>query len=178
MCYSKVNERDNLIKQMKTLFLMRHAKSSWKDEKLPDFDRPLNSRGKAAAGLMGSLIQKKKLAPELVLSSPAVRARETIDIVMKAASLRAELRYDQRIYEASPLRLLEVISEIEEDRKRVLLVGHNPGMEELLEMLTGHVEHVATGALLKIDLAAAKWSRVLEGRGNLDWIAKPKDLAN
>lgn len=161
---------------MKTLFLLRHAKSSWKDEKLADFDRPLNSRGKAAAELMGTLIQKRKLAPELVLSSPAVRTRETIDILMKAARLRSEVRYDQRIYEAGPLRLLEVISEIEEDKSKVLLVGHNPGLEELLQMLTGRIEQMATATLAKIDLNAAKWAKAVERGATVDWVVRPKEL--
>jgi len=161
---------------MKTLFILRHAKSSWKDDSLQDFDRPLNGRGRKGAELIGTLIRNKKLMPDLVLSSPAVRARETIEIVMKTAKLSAELRYDQRIYEASPLRLLEVISQIEEDKNRVLLVGHNPGLEELLQVLTGSVEHMATGTLGKIDLKATKWTKALEDKGSLDWLVKPKEL--
>jgi len=161
---------------MKTLFILRHAKSSWKDDSLQDFDRPLNGRGRKAGELIGTLMREKKLTPDLVLSSPAVRARETIEIVMKTARLPAELRYDQRIYEAGPLRLLEVISQIEEDKSSVLLVGHNPGLEELLQVLTGRVEHMATGTLGKIDLKATKWSKPLEDKGSLDWLVKAKEL--
>ena len=95
---------------------------------------------------------------------------------MKTVKLTAELRYDQRIYEASPLVLVEVISQIEEDKSNVLLVGHNPGMENLLEILTGEVAQMATGTLARIDLKAAKWSKALEGQGNLDWLVKPKEL--
>ncbi len=161
---------------MKTLFILRHAKSSWKDDSLQDFDRPLNGRGRKAAELIGTLMKNKKLTPDLVLCSPAVRARETIQIVMKTARLPAELRYDQRIYEAGTLQLLEVISQIEEDKDSVLLVGHNPGLEELLQVLTSSVEHMATGTLGKIDLKAAKWSKALEDKGTLDWLVKAKDL--
>ena len=96
---------------------------------------------------------------------------------MKTAKLQSELRFDQRIYEAGPLRLLEVVSQIEEDRSTVLLVGHNPGMEELLQLLTGGTEHMATGTLAQIDFKAASWSKVLEEKGSLDWIVKPKELA-
>ncbi len=161
---------------MKTLFILRHAKSSWKDDSLQDFDRPLNGRGRKAAEVIGTLMRNKKLTPDLVLSSPAVRARETIQIVMKTARLPVELRYDQRIYEAGPLQLLEVISQIEEDKDSVLLVGHNPGLEELLQVLTGSVEHMATATLGKIDLKAAKWSKALEDKGTLDWLVKAKEL--
>jgi phosphohistidine phosphatase len=162
--------------KMKTLLLLRHAKSSWKDTGLQDFDRPLNGRGRKSAEMIGRFIKKQRVAPDLLLSSPAIRARETIETIMKTAKLPAELRYDQRIYEAGPLRLLEVVSQIEEEHSTVLLVGHNPGMEELLRLLTDRVEHMATGTLAKIDLKAAGWSKVLEGKGSLDWIVKPKEL--
>jgi len=162
---------------MKTLLLLRHAKSSWKDAGLQDFDRPLNERGKKAAEMMGRFIKNKQVAPDLLLSSPAIRARETIEIVIETAKLKSELRYDERIYEASPLRLLEVVSQIEEERKIVVLVGHNPGMEELLKLLTDCVEHMATGTLAKIDFKATGWDDVLNEKGGLDWIVSPKELA-
>ncbi|MGH9906510.1 MAG: SixA phosphatase family protein [Pyrinomonadaceae bacterium] len=161
---------------MKTIFLLRHAKSSWKDPSLADFDRPLNSRGRKAAELIGGFIRREKIIPDLVLSSPAVRARETIEIVMKSAKLPSELRYDQRIYEAGPLRLLEVISQIEEDKTSVVLVGHNPGMEELLQVLTGRVERLSTGNLGKISLGTTKWSKTADKKGTLDWLIKPIEL--
>jgi phosphohistidine phosphatase len=161
---------------MKTLLLLRHAKSSLKDSSLQDFDRPLNGRGKKAAETIGRFIRDKQVVPDLILSSPAIRARETVEIVIKTAKLRSELRYDERIYEASPQRLLEVVSQIDEERKIVLLVGHNPGLEELLKLLTDRDEHMATGTLARIDLKAASWDQVLEGKGNLEWIVRPKEL--
>jgi len=161
---------------MKTLFLLRHAKSSWNDSNLQDFDRPLNARGKKGAELIAAFIKKEKVSPDLIISSPAVRARETIEIIVKAAKPPAELRFDQRIYEATSLVLNEVISQIEEDKSSVLLVGHNPGMENLLEMLTGQVGNMATATLARIDLKADKWTRALEGQGKLEWLVKPKDL--
>lgn len=162
---------------MKTLFLLRHAKSSGANSALADFDRPLNGRGKRAAEAIGRFMRKQEMSPDLVLSSPAVRARETIGIVIKATKLPAEVRYDQRIYEAGPLRLLEVISEIEEKRSEVLVVGHNPGMEELLQLFTGRIERMATGTLAKIDLKTTKWSKAADHRGNLAWLVRPKELA-
>ncbi len=162
---------------MKTLFLLRHAKSSSNDPNLQDFDRPLNARGRGAAELIGAYIKEHEVSPDLVMSSPAVRARETIEIILKTAKLTAELRFDQRIYEASPLVLIEVISQIEEDKSNVLLVGHNPGMESLVEMLTCQAVTMATGTLARINLKADRWTRALEEQGNLDWVVKPKDLA-
>jgi phosphohistidine phosphatase len=161
---------------MKTLFLLRHAKSSWKDATLPDFDRPLSGRGTKAAELVASFMSKKKVVPELILSSPAVRTRQTADIIIKTAKFRAELRYDQRIYEAGPVRLLEVISEIDQDKKRVMLVGHNPGLEELLHMLTGRVEQMPTATLVKISLTAVRWAKAVERGATIDWVMRPKEL--
>ena len=162
---------------MKTLLLLRHAKSSWKEDGLRDFDRPLNGRGKKAAETMGRFIRKKKVVPDLVVSSPAVRARETIEAIMKIAELPSELRYDDRIYDAGAMRLMEVISEIDDERNTVLMVGHNPGMEELLGLLTDQLEHMATGTLARINLNGASWSNVVAEKGSLEWIVKPKELA-
>lgn len=157
---------------MKTLLLLRHAKSSWKDEKLSDFERPLNSRGRKAAEMMGSVFQDKELAPDLVLSSSALRARETTEIVMRSAKLRTDLRFDERIYEASASRLLEVIGEIEKGIRSVLIVGHNPGMEELVLAMTGETATMSTATLASITFKASNWNALENGK--LDWVVRPK----
>ena len=161
---------------MKTLFLLRHAKSSRKDQSLPDFERPLNGRGKQAAEKIGRYLKRELIVPELVLSSPAARARETIERVAKAAKWSVEVRFDQRIYEAGGLRLLEVISQIENERKAVLLVGHNPGIEELLMLLAGESKKVPTGALMKLELKSSKWTTAADKRAKLAWLIKPRKL--
>ncbi len=161
---------------MKTLMLLRHAKSSWNDASLADFDRPLNDRGRKAAGTVGKFLARQKLAIDLVLCSPALRARQTVGLVLKASDASPETRFDQRIYEASSGRLLEVVSQIDDDRKIVLLVGHNPGMEDLLSVLTGREERMQTAALAKISFNLKKWDRVTAGRGVLDSLVRVKDL--
>src|SRR5687767_5425472 len=132
---------------MKALYLLRHAKSSWKEPGLQDFDRPLNNRGREAAPLVGRLIRKGKLRIDLLLSSPAVRARQTAALVREAAGLTAELLYDERIYEADADALLEVVRQAADSADALMLVGHNPGMEELLKLLTGEEEQMPTAAL-------------------------------
>jgi phosphohistidine phosphatase len=92
---------------MKTLYLLRHAKSSWKDPSLQDFDRPLNGRGREAAPLVGRFIRKRKLRVDLILGSPAARARQTAALVKEAAGLSADLLFDERIYEADVAALLD-----------------------------------------------------------------------
>lgn len=166
------------LKDMKTLYLLRHAKSSWKDESLLDIERPLNGRGRKASQTIGGFLKKEKTIPDLVLSSSAVRARQTTDIVMEAAGLSTDLRFDERIYEAGPQRLLEVVRQIEKSRETVLLVGHNPGLEKLLELLTGTVETMPTGTLSKIVLTASNWAGISDKGGTLEWIVKPKQLQN
>ena len=161
---------------MKTLLLLRHAKAENAAPGSPDFDRALNERGKKEAQAIGRFIRKQNLVVELVLCSPAIRARETAELVLSAAEVTASVRYDKRIYEAAPRQLLEVISEVEEEQTTVLLVGHNPGMEELLRALTGMEEPLATGTLARIDFSFDAWNGVTEDRGSLELIVRPNEL--
>ncbi len=161
---------------MKTLLLLRHAKSSWKDASVKDFDRPLTQRGLKAAPAVGRLIRKRKLQPDLVLSSPAERARQTTELVLAGAGLKIEVRHDERIYEATVARLLEVVTQIEDDANVAMLVGHNPGLSELFTALTGESESLPTAALACIELDVEKWNKVRAGTGRLEWLVKPKKL--
>lgn len=162
---------------MKTLFLLRHAKSSWNDASLTDFERPLNERGQNAAPLIGEFMRRQKLRPNLILCSPAERARQTIALVSQAAAFKAELRYDERIYAATRARLSAVVSQIDEGVGKVLLVGHNPGLEELIESLTGEVLRMPTAALALITLNIERWAETREQCGQLIQLVKPKELA-
>lgn len=162
---------------MKTLFLLRHAKSSWRDTTLPDFERPLNKRGKQAAPLIGKFMRREQLRPQLVLCSPAKRARQTVLLVMQAAAFKADLRFDERIYAATLPRLLIVLSQIDERADAALVVGHNPGMEELVQALTNEVRHMPTAALAHITLNIERWSDIREQSGDLVRLVRPKELA-
>ena len=155
---------------------MRHAKSSWGDGSLADFDRPLNERGLKAAPLVGRFMRKQKLRPDLILCSPAERARQTVSLVVEAAGLGVPLRYDERIYEATSARLVEVVSQIEEDAGEAMLVGHNPGLEVLLERLTGESRRMPTAALARVALDVEKWSKVHDGAGRVELFVKPREL--
>jgi phosphohistidine phosphatase len=162
---------------MKTLLLLRHAKAENAAPGSSDLKRALNDRGKKEAQAIGTFMRKHNLAAGLVLCSPAVRARETAELVLAAAEVTASVQYDERIYEASPRQLLEVISEVDEDQSAMLLVGHNPGMEELLRALTGMGGPMATGTLAKIDFNFDDWNRVNEDSGSLELIVRPDELA-
>ena len=162
---------------MKTLLLLRHAKSSWEDTGLRDFDRPLNERGLKAAPLIGREMKRRKLQPELIVSSTAQRARQTIELVTKAAGLTAKVRFDERIYDASARRLFEIVAEFEQELDGVLMVGHNPGFEQLASLLTGENQQLKTASLACIELGLEKWQAVAPGIGKLKWIVDPKSLA-
>lgn len=165
------------------LYLLRHAKSSWDDPEQRDFDRPLAKRGRRAATAMGKLLQRHGPQPDLVLCSPAARARETWERV--AAELRTvpPIRLLRSLYMASPSRLLERIRAVEEPVETLLLVGHNPGMENLAALLSGPgsdrkaLERLSakfpTTALAGFDLDAP-WSAVGSSSGRLVEFITPK----
>lgn len=162
---------------MKILLLLRHAKSSWENSDLADFDRPLNSRGLEAAPLAGNFIYDSKLQTDLILSSPAKRAKQTAVLVKETGQIPAKIRYDEKIYEASPPALLQILSEQEDKNEKVLLVGHNPGLEELIKTLTGESVIMETAALAKIILQIEKWKDISANCGQLEFVWLPEKEA-
>jgi phosphohistidine phosphatase len=122
---------------MLTLSLLRHAKSSWDDPALGDFDRPLNKRGETAAPRVGAYMSKHGIAPDLVLCSPAARARQTLDLVLPHLSGGPTVVYEEGFYLAAPSVMLARVQHIEAKVRHVLLVGHNPGLQALALELAG-----------------------------------------
>lgn len=162
-------------RKMKTLYIMRHAKSSWADTDLADFDRPLNDRGQRDAPFMGNVMRDNGYAPDIILSSPAVRARETARLAKQGGSLDGDLVPDDRIYEASPQTLRQVIAEVNDKFTSAMLVGHNPGIEGFIRYLTGTLEPMPTAALAVVELNTASWSGVAATSGKVIKIIRPKD---
>ena len=183
------NEPDNVMKtntnqtashlpiDMKTLYILRHAKSSWDNADLSDFERPLNERGLKAAPLMGDVMKANQFAPDLILSSPANRAKQTAALVKESAGIESEIQFDERIYEASLATLLEIVAGQNENAASVLLVGHNPGMEALVKFLSGKLEPMPTAALAVVDLETDKWSEINSASGSLRVLIRPKEIA-
>jgi len=161
---------------MKTLLLLRHAKSVKNDGTLVDFDRSLNDRGKADAKLIGTFLGDQKILPDLVVSSPAKRARRTAELVLHAADWNRTPEFDERIYDASLYRLLEVVSAIDLSNDMVMLVGHNPGFEELAAALTGEIARLPTCAVAAIELQVNDWAKAAVRAGKLKWLVTPKSL--
>ncbi|MEJ7849337.1 MAG: histidine phosphatase family protein [Pyrinomonadaceae bacterium] len=160
---------------MKNLYILRHAKSSWEQPGIADFDRALNHRGLVATPFMGELIARKEYLPDLIISSPAKRAMQTAVIVKESSGSNAELRFDERIYEASPQALRQVVSEVGEETNSAMIVGHNPGIEGFIKYLTDKSEPMPTAAFVSITLNIDRWSDLSADCGDLQEIIRPKE---
>ena len=162
---------------MKRLLLLRHAKSSWKDLTLADHDRPLKKRGKVAAPRMGALAREQGVVPELVLCSTASRARATAAMFAEEAGYAGEMKFDRELYLAEPSRILDFVAACTPDTvSSVMVVGHNPGLEELVEQLTGEIELFPTAAFAEIHLPITSWKEVCSARGALVNLWRPREL--
>jgi len=172
---------------MPTLLLLRHAKSSWEDPTLEDFERPLSKRGARAAPLIGARLAREKLKPELVLCSPAVRTRATLALVVpELVGAAPEIVYEDALYLATAADLVERLRRLEPRWLRVMIVGHNPGLHAAALSLTGggarkDIAALATGfptaALAVLELPGAGWSSLAPASCRLELFVTPKELA-
>ena len=146
---------------MKELLILRHAKSSWDDPALRDHDRPLNKRGRKASKRMGKLLADEDIVPDLIISSTAVRARTTAERAAKASGYDEDIELREALYHASPAAILDEVATVDDGIERLMVVGHNPGMEALTGMLSGVYHRFPTAALMHVrfeDIEA--WSQV------------------
>jgi phosphohistidine phosphatase len=172
--------------RMKTLGLFRHAKSDWNDARLRDFDRPLNERGVKGAAVMGAHIVGQGTKWYRIISSPAVRAAQSVEIAAQAAGTNPAIIWDRRIYLASSASLLDLLRDQEGDPASILMVGHNPGLEDLIfdlvpddgsSPLRDIVEEkfpTATFAVLELDIDS--WSDADDGCARLVHLVRPRDI--
>ncbi len=161
---------------MKTLYLARHAKSSWKYPKLDDFERPLNKRGRKNAPLMGSVLVKLKVAPDLIISSPANRAAMTARVLAAAIDYPLEnIQYSEAIYEFSEFALIEVIQQIDDELKAVMLFGHNPGITGLANYVGDQsISNIPTCGVFCAELNISSWADISEQCGKMIFFEFPK----
>jgi phosphohistidine phosphatase len=171
---------------MLRLMLLRHAKSSWPSSGMQDAARPLSERGEAAARLMGAYMAHHSLIPDRVLCSPARRTRETLAGITTQWPANMDVIFDQRLYEATPQSILSVIRIQDEAARTLLVIGHNPGLQEAAELLiaAGDVElrerlreKFPTAALAVIDFATDQWRSIHEHSGRLDRYIVPRSVA-
>jgi phosphohistidine phosphatase len=170
---------------MRTLSLLRHAKSSWADPGVGDFDRPLNERGKDAAPRMGAFMADRKLAPDLILCSTAARARQTLDLVLPQLSGEPAVLYEDALYLAAASALLRRVRKVDAAVRHLMLVGHDPGLHALAVHLAGEGApeeledlraKLPTAGLAMISFNVRSWSLVKPGAGHLKLFMTPKRL--
>jgi phosphohistidine phosphatase len=162
---------------MRRLLILRHAKSSWDEPHLDDHDRPLNARGKRDAPRIGKLLHRERILPDRIVSSTAVRARRTAETVAEACGYDGEIAFTQKLYGADSDDCLAVLSEMHDEDGTVMLVGHNPCLEDLVARLAGRAERMPTAALAVFALPVDSWREVGAGpRGKLLAIWRPKEL--
>jgi phosphohistidine phosphatase len=165
--------------KIKTLLILPHAKSSWKFPDLADHDRPLNKRGKRDAPKIGNLLKKKELVPDIIISSTAVRAEKTAKMVAKASKYKGDVALSDSLYAAGPDAYIDVLRNLQNKYNTVLVIGHNPGLEELVKILSGEEHHVMpTCALAHIRLDIQSWSDIVQmtGKGRLVRLWNPHEL--
>ena len=161
---------------MKTLFLLRHAKSSWKQPDMNDHDRPLNKRGKKEAPMVGKYLKTNELAPDLILSSTARRAHETAQAVAEESGFEGQVELYQDLYLSDMACYLDILQRLPETADRVLVVGHNPDLDELLTLLTDVTQHMTTAALAQIILPITSWDELNEATdGRLENLWTPRE---
>jgi phosphohistidine phosphatase len=162
---------------MKTLLILRHAKSDWNNSRMSDYERPLNARGKIDAPNMGQVLRDEELVPELIITSSAERARTTAELAAISCGYENDIVYTRELYHAAPDAYLETLRELGQENERVMVVGHNPGIEYLVELLTEEREVMPTAALAQVELPIAQWADLDEEVvGKLVNVWRPKEL--
>ena len=160
---------------MKTLFLIRHAKSSWDDTALPDRDRPLDDRGERDVAMMGKRLVERNVKADLIMSSPAKRALATAVVIAKMlAYKRKDIVVNHRLYAGQMDDLLDVIQELDHKLKRVMLVGHNPELTELAHYLSSEITHMPTCAIAEFTFYAKSWSAIGKAKPDQVTLDYPK----
>lgn len=162
---------------MKKLYLIRHAKSSWDDPSLPDFDRPLNDRGARDAPRMGKRLRKQGIAPDLMVSSTAVRASKTalaIADVIRYPPTR--IRMQDELYHASPSEILHEVQKTADDVQTLFLFGHNPGLTDFASRIgKTSIDNIVTCGVYALQLDVKRWKEVkLDGKAKLLFYDYPK----
>ena len=161
---------------MKTLYLVRHAKSSWKYPNLDDFERPLNKRGRKNAPFMGRILKKLKVAPDLVISSPANRAATTARIIADSIDYPLEkIHYNETIYASSEHELIQVIQQLDDAVNQAMLVSHNPAITGLANAIGDTtISNIPTCGVFCVNLNISSWATIGEQRGKLKFFEFPK----
>ncbi len=159
----------------KKLYIIRHAKSSWKDFTLDDFDRPLNKRGRLNAPFMGKILKGKNIIPDIILSSPALRAKTTAKIIANEIGFSKSIIYDENIYEAGVDELDNIISKVDDKNDILFLVGHNPSLNMLVDSYINFYENIPTCGIVVIEFDCDSWRDINSGNSRFILFDYPKN---
>jgi phosphohistidine phosphatase len=151
-----------MIPGVKRLLILRHAKSSWADSALDDWQRPLNDRGQRDAPRAGEWLGARSRVPDRIITSDAVRARTTAHAVAEAAGYSGEIVIEPSLYLATPQAMFAVLNAVADDPRTVMIVGHNPGLEQFLLQLSGESHDLPTAALVEIAVPIDRWRELDE----------------
>ncbi len=165
-----------LQKNMKTLYLVRHAKSSWNNASLSDFERPLNDRGNADKKVMAKRLKEKETELDFILSSSAKRTSQTTYAIKEELSISSEnIKFSDNLYHASLVNMLSETNSVSDDNDIIMLVGHNPGMSNLCDYLCDYFVDFPTLGIAKITFELDSWQEISRGTGTLEWFDFPKN---
>jgi phosphohistidine phosphatase len=161
---------------MKTLYIVRHAKSSWDDPDLDDFDRPLNERGEKDAPHMGKRLRDKSVNPDVIYSSPAVRAITTATFIAKALDYPVkEIKTDRRLYHADLDVLMEIVHRSDDNHDSIMIAGHNPGLTEFVNnLMEDKISNLPTASVMAIEFDVDTWRGVAWSKGHRLFFEIPK----
>ncbi|MDY0194521.1 MAG: histidine phosphatase family protein [Sulfurovaceae bacterium] len=162
---------------MKTLYLIRHAKSDWSEENTADLDRGLSKRGSKDLKLMSSYLLEKKIKPDLILSSPALRAKLTAKKISKKIKYDKDIKYIDKLYMPDLETILDILSDQKDKNKSIFVVNHNPALTELANILADeYIDNIPTLGIVAIKLDIKKWKDIKDHKGKMDMFVYPKLL--
>ena len=158
----------------KRLFIIRHAKSSWKDTSISDFNRPLNKRGQENAPMMGERLKKRGIKPDIILSSPALRAKTTAEIIAKKVNYKKEIVLNEDIYASMDMILHKIIKKTDDKNETLFIFGHNPDLEMLVEKYVSFHEDLVTCGVVEIEFDCKSWKDISRKNAKLISYDYPK----
>ena len=158
----------------KKLFIIRHAKSSWKDSSLDDFDRPLNKRGKLNAPFIGDKLKEKEVVPDIIISSPALRAKSTAEIIAKKVKYDKKILFKRDIYEVGESAIHKILTKLDNENSVVFLFGHNPDLNMLAEDYVNFDENIPTCGIVEIEFNCKRWKDISAKNAKLISFDYPK----
>ncbi|MEN8303974.1 MAG: histidine phosphatase family protein [Campylobacterota bacterium] len=158
----------------KKLFVIRHAKSSWKDSSLDDFDRPLNKRGKLNAPFMGTKLKEKNVLPDIIIASPAKRAKSTAEVIAKKVNYSKNIVFKKDIYDVGERAIRKILKKLDDKNSVVFLFGHNPDLEILVEEYVEFDENIPTCGIVEIEFDCKRWRDISAKNAKLISFDYPK----